>query len=220
MGDVKFLEKDDIVQIEPRLKSMLQTTAVTLERGYVLQEGSEGFYFLIVRDAKHRRYKVDAFGKVSDQNGRVFPSAVEKAYDYERSFAGKKERELFDQLAEGYANGKIEPEQFFQSVRTVSVSEEELIEEVKKKYDKITGLGAAVLGFIAAAALYKVSEYTSVDMRNYADFWAFSLGTGWLTGLIRSTIPAAKIDINVMRKRKQMVGELTDIIRGERPKTT
>ena len=220
MSDVKFLRQEDILPIEARLKDMLQTSSFTLERGYMLQEGLEGYYFLIVRDARHRRYKVDAFGQMSGQSERIHPLKVEKAYDYNRSFAGKRESELFERLADSYVSGKIEPNQFFESIRTVSISKEELIDEVKKKYDKITGLGAAILGFVAATALYKLSEYTSLDMGNYADFWAFSLASGWLAGVIRSTIPAARIDINVMKRRRQMVRELTDIINGKQPNTT
>lgn len=143
-----------------------------------------------------------------------YPSKVLKIYEYDKNFAfkGQKENELFDQLANMYVSGRLTPEQFFQSVRMASVSKKELLNEVKEKYDNVTGIGAGFLGFIAAAALYKISEYTPINMQDYLDFWIFSLTAGWLTGIVRSAIPAINIDVNVARKKKGMVRELTDIV--------
>lgn len=223
MADLKFLGQEDLIYIEGRLKQKLETNSVTLERGYSLDTGSESFCYLIVRDGRRKRYKIDATCELFTQNGGQmwYPSKIWVVYEYDKNFAfnDRRERDFFNQLANEYINGKIDADQAFQTARLASFSKQELVDDVKKNYSKITGIGAGVLGFISAAAIYKISEYTPIEMKNHVDFWTFSLALGWLTGFIRSSIPAFNMDLDVQRRKKQMIRELTDIVKSEQSKT-
>ncbi len=222
MTEIRLLRQEDLSLIERELKDKLKTDSITLERGYILYPINEPSCYLIVKDARQRRYKIEALTQRSEQKGEVsfYPCNVWKIHKYKKNFAFnlKGEVEIFEKLAIEYLSGRIDGNHYFDVIKSASTSMEELVVDVKQNYKRITGIGAAVVGFLCAAALYKVSEYTSIKIQDYIDFWKFTLAASWLTGLIRSSIPAISIDFDVKRRKNQMIKELTDIIKSEEPK--
>ena len=94
MYSLKVLRQDDLTHIEARLKFTLKTSSVTLERGYLLQSEAYSFSYLIIRDARGKKYKVDAVAEKFKRYGEDerLPSAVLDIKEYDRNFAFKDKR--------------------------------------------------------------------------------------------------------------------------------